>query len=77
MSRFSKVSSIFGRDAFATMRYVTLLNVSVGRNRYVVAAKFLVFFDIISNMWLVHHLGLRRLRLIKMQQKRTSLPCCK
>ena len=26
--RFSKVSSIFGRDAFATMRYVTLLNVS-------------------------------------------------
>ena len=28
MSRFSKVSSIFGRDAFATMRYVTLLNVS-------------------------------------------------
>ena len=51
MSRFSKVSSIFGRDAFATMRYVTLLNVSVGRNRYVVAAKFLVFFDIISNMW--------------------------
>ena len=23
MSRFSKVSSIFGRDAFATMRYVT------------------------------------------------------
>ena len=27
-SRFSKVSSIFGRDAFATMRYVTLLNVS-------------------------------------------------
>ena len=24
----SKVSSIFGRDAFATMRYVTLLNVS-------------------------------------------------
>ena len=28
MSRFSKVSSIFGRDAFATMRYVTLYNVS-------------------------------------------------
>ena len=28
MSRFSKVSSIFGRDAFAAMRYVTLLNVS-------------------------------------------------
>ena len=28
MSRFSKVSSIFVRDAFATMRYVTLLNVS-------------------------------------------------
>ena len=28
MSRFSKVSSIFGRDAFATLRYVTLLNVS-------------------------------------------------
>ena len=28
LSRFSKVSSIFGRDAFATMRYVTLLNVS-------------------------------------------------
>ena len=28
MSRFSKVSSIFGWDAFATMRYVTLLNVS-------------------------------------------------
>ena len=28
MSRFSKVSSIFGRDASATMRYVTLLNVS-------------------------------------------------
>ena len=28
MSRSSKVSSIFGRDAFATMRYVTLLNVS-------------------------------------------------
>ena len=28
MSRFSKVSFIFGRDAFATMRYVTLLNVS-------------------------------------------------
>ena len=28
MSRFSKVSSIFGRDAFATMRCVTLLNVS-------------------------------------------------
>ena len=28
MSRFSKVSSIFGRDAFATMCYVTLLNVS-------------------------------------------------
>ena len=28
MSRFSKVSSIFGRDAFATMRYVTLPNVS-------------------------------------------------
>ena len=27
-SRFSKVSSIFGRDAFDTMRYVTLLNVS-------------------------------------------------
>ena len=27
-SRFSKVLSIFGRDAFATMRYVTLLNVS-------------------------------------------------
>ena len=28
MSRFSKVSSIFGRDVFATMRSVTLLNVS-------------------------------------------------
>ena len=28
MSRFSKVSYIFGRDASATMRYVTLLNVS-------------------------------------------------
>ena len=28
MSRISKVSSIFGRDAFATLRYVTLLNVS-------------------------------------------------
>ena len=28
MSRPSKVSSIFGRDAFATMRCVTLLNVS-------------------------------------------------
>ena len=28
MSRSSKVSSIFGRDAFATMRYATLLNVS-------------------------------------------------
>ena len=28
MSRFNKVSSIFGRDAFATMRYVALLNVS-------------------------------------------------
>ena len=28
MSWFSKVSSIFGWDAFATMRYVTLLNVS-------------------------------------------------
>ena len=28
MSWFSKVSSIFGRDAFATMHYVTLLNVS-------------------------------------------------
>ena len=27
-SRFSKVLSIFGRDAFATMHYVTLLNVS-------------------------------------------------
>ena len=27
MSRISKVSSIFGRDAFATLRYVTLLNV--------------------------------------------------
>ncbi len=32
MSRFSKVSSIFGRDAFATMRYVTLLNVSKVRD---------------------------------------------
>ena len=32
MSRFSKVSSIFGRDAFATMRYVTLLNVSEVRD---------------------------------------------
>ena len=32
MSRFSKVSSIFGRDAFATMRYVTLLNVSETRD---------------------------------------------
>ena len=32
MSRFSKVSSIFGRDAFATMRYVTLLNVSAIRD---------------------------------------------
>ena len=28
MSRISKVSSILGRDAFATLRYVTLLNVS-------------------------------------------------
>ena len=28
MSRINKVSSIFGRDAFATLRYVTLLNVS-------------------------------------------------
>ena len=28
MSRGSKVSSICGRDAFAMMRYVTLLNVS-------------------------------------------------
>ena len=28
MPRFSKVSSIFGRDAFAKMRYVALLNVS-------------------------------------------------
>ena len=28
MSRISKVSSIFGRDTFATLRYVTLLNVS-------------------------------------------------
>ena len=28
MSRISKVSSIFGRDAFATLRSVTLLNVS-------------------------------------------------
>ena len=28
MSRISKVSSIFGRDAFATLRYVTLLTVS-------------------------------------------------
>ena len=28
MSRISKVPSIFGRDAFATLRYVTLLNVS-------------------------------------------------
>ena len=28
MSWFSKVSSIFGQNAFATMRYVTLLNVS-------------------------------------------------
>ena len=28
MSRLSKVSSIFGRDAFATLRSVTLLNVS-------------------------------------------------
>ena len=33
MSRFSKVSSIFGRDAFATMRYVTLLNVSEIRDK--------------------------------------------
>ena len=32
MSRSSKVSSIFGRDAFATMRYVTLLNVSEVRD---------------------------------------------
>ena len=32
MPRFSKVSSIFGRDAFATMRYVTLLNVSKVRD---------------------------------------------
>ena len=32
MSRFSKVSSIFGRDAFATLRYVTLLNVSKVRD---------------------------------------------
>ena len=32
MSRFSKVSSFFGRDAFATMRYVTLLNVSEVRD---------------------------------------------
>ena len=53
MSRSSKVSSIFGRDAFATMRYVTLLNVSDGRNHYVVAAKYIVYFDIISNMWLL------------------------
>ena len=28
MSRSSEVSSIFGWDAFATMHYVTLLNVS-------------------------------------------------
>ena len=26
MSRINKVSSIFGRDDFATLRYVTLLN---------------------------------------------------
>ena len=32
MSRFSKASCIFGRDAFATMRYVTLLNVSEVRD---------------------------------------------
>ena len=32
MPRFSKVSSIFGRDAFATLRYVTLLNVSEVRD---------------------------------------------
>ena len=32
MSRISKVSSIFGRDAFASMRYVTLLNVSEVRD---------------------------------------------
>ena len=32
MSRFSKVSSIFERDAFATIRYVTLLNVSEARD---------------------------------------------
>ena len=32
MSRFIKVSSIFGWDAFATLRYVTLLNVSEVRD---------------------------------------------
>ena len=32
MCRLSKVSSLFGRDAFATMRYVTLLNVSETRD---------------------------------------------
>ena len=32
MSRFSKVSSIFGQDAFATLRYATLLNVSETRD---------------------------------------------
>ena len=32
MSRINKVSSIFGRDAFATLRYVTLLNVSEVRD---------------------------------------------
>ena len=51
MSRFSKVSSIFGRDAFATMRYVTLLNVSDGRNHSLTAAKCYIVIDIISNMW--------------------------
>ena len=39
MSRFSKVSSIFGRDAFATMRYVTLLNVSEIRDIVTTSAK--------------------------------------
>jgi len=32
MCRLSKVSSLFGRDAFAAMRYVTLLNVSETRD---------------------------------------------
>ena len=32
MFRFSRVSSIFGRDAFARMRYVTLLKVSEVRD---------------------------------------------